>query len=153
MNAIETRGLKKDFGNIIAVNGLDLNVREGIVYGFLGPNGAGKSTTINMLMGFVKPTSGTATVMGYDIRTQHYEISKVTGYLPERPAYYDDLSARDNFEYFGKLLGVEDAKARENELLKKSAWKGEAATACGLTRMVLDNGLASLSRSWESQSC
>ncbi len=124
MNAIETRGLKKDFGNIIAVNGLDLNVREGIVYGFLGPNGAGKSTTINMLMGFVKPTSGTATVMGYDIRSQHYEISKVTGYLPERPAFYDDLSARDNFEYFGKLLGVEDAKARENELLKKVGLEG-----------------------------
>ncbi len=124
MNAIETRGLKKDFGNIVAVNGLDLNVREGIVYGFLGPNGAGKSTTINMLMGFVKPTSGTATVMGYDIGTQHYEISKVTGYLPERPAFYDDLSARDNFEYFGKLLGVEDAKARENELLKKVGLEG-----------------------------
>ncbi len=74
MNAIETHGLKKDFGNIVAVNDLDLNVREGMVYGFLGPNGAGKSTTINMLMGFMKPTEGKATVMGYDIKTQHYEI-------------------------------------------------------------------------------
>ncbi len=124
MNAIETHGLKKDFGNIVAVNDLDLNVREGIVYGFLGPNGAGKSTTINMLMGFMKPTEGKATVMGYDIKTQHYEIAKVVGYLPERPAFYDDLSARDNFEYFGKLLGVDDAKARESELMKKVGLEG-----------------------------
>lgn len=124
MNAIETHGLTKDYGNIVAVKDLNLNVREGIVYGFLGPNGAGKSTTINMLMGFMRPTSGTAEVMGYDIRAQHYEISKVTGYLPERPAFYDDLSARDNFEYFGKLLGVEDVRAKENELMKKVGLEG-----------------------------
>jgi ABC-2 type transport system ATP-binding protein len=124
MNAIETQGLTKDYGNIVAVKDLNLNVREGIVYGFLGPNGAGKSTTINMLMGFMRPTSGTAAVMGYDIKAQHYEISKVTGYLPERPAFYDDLSAMDNFEYFGKLLGVEDVKAKESELLKKVGLEG-----------------------------
>ncbi len=124
MNAIETHGLTKDYGNIVAVKDLNLNVREGIVYGFLGPNGAGKSTTINMLMGFMKPTDGTASVMGFDIGAQHIEISKVTGYLPERPAFYDDMTAADNIEYFGKLLGVEDLKDREKELLKKVGLEG-----------------------------
>lgn len=124
MNAIETHGLTKDYGNIVAVNGLNLNVRPGIVYGFLGPNGAGKSTTINMLMGFVKPTNGTASVLGYDIKTQHYEIRKLTGYLPERPAFYDDLSGNDNIYYFGRLMGIEDLSARSAELLKRVGLEG-----------------------------
>ena len=108
MNTIETHSLKKDYGNIVAVDGLSLNVRPGIVYGFLGPNGAGKSTTINMLMGFIKPTGGSASVLGFDVKSQHYEIRKITGYLPERPAFYDDLTAEANMKYFGKLMGIED---------------------------------------------
>lgn len=124
MNAIETHGLTKDYGNIVAVKGLDLNVREGIVYGFLGPNGAGKSTTINMLMGFVKPTGGKANVMGYEVRAQHYEISKVTGYLPERPAFYEEMTGTDNIRYFGKLLDIEDLDTRCGALLQKVGLEG-----------------------------
>lgn len=124
MNAIETRGLTKDYGNIVAVKDLGLNVKPGIVYGFLGPNGAGKSTTIRMLMGFIKPTSGSASVMGFDIRTQHYEISKITGYLPERPAFYDDMTAENNLDYFGKLIDVENLDERIEQLIKLVGLEG-----------------------------
>ncbi len=124
MNAIETHGLTKKFGKLVAVNDLNLNVPEGKIYGFLGPNGAGKSTTINMLMGFVKPDDGSAKVLGYDIRTQHYDLRKVTGYLPERPAFYDSMTGADNMKYFGKLIGVEDLAKRVPELLKQVGLEG-----------------------------
>ncbi len=124
MNAIETHGLTKDYGNVVAVKDLGLNVRQGTVYGFLGPNGAGKSTTINMLMGFIKPTGGNASVMGFDIKTQHYEIRKITGYLPERPAFYEDMTGTGNLEYFGRLIGLEEPEARALELLKLVGLEG-----------------------------
>lgn len=124
MNAIETHGLVKKYGNFEAVKGLDLNVKEGAVYGFLGPNGAGKSTTISMLMGFIRPTSGSATVMGFEVEKQLYEIRKVTGYLPERPAFYESLSGRKNLRYFGKLMGMEDLEAGGDELLKMVGLEG-----------------------------
>lgn len=124
MNAIETHGLTKDYGNLVAVKDLNLTVKPGTVYGFLGPNGAGKSTTINMLMGFIKPTAGTASILGFDIKKQHKEIRKITGYLPERPAFYDDLSGKGNLEYFGRLIGVEDLDGRTEELLKTVGLEG-----------------------------
>jgi ABC-2 type transport system ATP-binding protein len=124
MNAIETHGLTKDYGNLVAVRDLNLTVKPGIVYGFLGPNGAGKSTTINMLMGFIKPTAGSASVLGLDVKAQHYDIRKITGYLPERPAFYDDMTGKNNLEYFGRLIGVEDLNARSAELLKLVGLEG-----------------------------
>lgn len=127
MIAIETHGLSKTFGKLAAVNDLSLNVEEGKIYGFLGKNGAGKSTTINMLMGFVKPTDGTAKVMGYDIKTQHYQIRSITGYLPERPAFYDTISGADNMIYFGKLIGVKDLEKNVPELLTKVGLEGRGS--------------------------
>lgn len=124
MNAIETHGLTKEFGKIVAVKDLNLNVPEGKIYGFLGPNGAGKSTTISMLMGFTKPNGGTGKVMGYDIRTQHQEIRALTGYLPERPAFYDSMTGNDNMYYFGKLVGVENMEKRVPELLRQVGLEG-----------------------------
>lgn len=124
MEAIKTHGLSKTFGKLAAVNDLSLNVPEGKIYGFLGKNGAGKSTTINMLMGFVKPTDGTAKVMGYDIKTQHYQIRSITGYLPERPAFYDTMSGSDNMFYFGRLIGVEGLEKNIPELLAKVGLEG-----------------------------
>lgn len=124
MNAIETHGLTKDYGNLVAVKDLSLTVKPGIVYGFLGPNGAGKSTTINMLMGFIKPTAGTASILGYDIKTQHNEIRKITGYLPERPAFYEDMTGQGNLEYFGMLIGIENLDGRTAELLKTVGLEG-----------------------------
>ncbi|HMK46121.1 MAG TPA: ABC transporter ATP-binding protein [Methanocella sp.] len=124
MNSIETHGLTKRFGTLVAVNDLNLNVEEGKIYGFLGPNGAGKSTTISMLMGFVRPNSGSGKVMGYDILNQHYEIRKLTGYLPERPAFYDSMTGTDNMTYFGKLAGVADLSKCVPELLAQVGLEG-----------------------------
>ena len=124
MNAIETHGLTRQFGKIVAVNDLNLTVEAGKIYGFLGPNGAGKSTTINMLMGFTKPNGGSAKVLGYDILTQHYEIRKLTGYLPERPAFYENMTGADNMQYFGKLIGAEDLEQRIPELLVQVGLEG-----------------------------
>lgn len=124
MNAIEVHGLSKNYGKLEAVKGLDLNVPEGAVYGFLGPNGAGKSTTIGMLMGFIKPIEGSATVMGHDIRSRHYEIRKITGYLPERPAFYETLTGNANMYYFGKLMGVNDVEEKAAGLLRAVGLEG-----------------------------
>ena len=124
MNAIETRGLTRRFGRILAVDDLSLNVSEGKIYGFLGPNGAGKTTTIHMLMGFVRPHEGTAKVLGYDVQTQHYEIRKLVGYLPERPAFYESMTGVANMRYFGKLMGVQDLDAKIAGLLKQVGLEG-----------------------------
>ncbi len=124
MNAIEASGLTRKFGRIEAVNNLNLNVGEGVIYGFLGPNGAGKSTTINMLMGFVKPHGGNAKVMGYDIRTEHYEIRKLVGYLPERPPFYESMTGEANAKYFGRLAGVKDLDSRIAALMKQVGLEG-----------------------------
>jgi len=124
MNAIETRGLTKNYGSIVAVKDLSLNVRQGTVYGFLGPNGAGKSTTINVLMGFIRPTGGSASVMGFDVKTQHYEIRKLTGYLPERPAFYEDMTGKGNLAYFGRLMGIEELDAKAGELIRQVGLEG-----------------------------
>jgi len=83
MTAIETSGLTKEYGDLTAVDDLDLTVDDGEVFGFLGPNGAGKSTTINMLLDFARPTAGSATVLGYDAQTEADEISPRVGVLPE----------------------------------------------------------------------
>ncbi|MCU4925817.1 ABC transporter ATP-binding protein [Halobacteria archaeon AArc-dxtr1] len=94
MAAIRTSGLRKEYGELTALEGLDLAVEEGEVFGFLGPNGAGKSTTINMLLDFVRPTAGSATVLGYDAQDGADEISQRVGILPEGFDVYPRLSGR-----------------------------------------------------------
>ncbi|WP_158057773.1 ABC transporter ATP-binding protein [Halorussus halophilus] len=100
MSAIETSGLTKRFGeDVLAVDSLDLQVEEGEIFGFLGPNGAGKSTTINMLLDFLRPTEGTATVLGYDAQRETDEIRQRIGVLPEGAALYDRLTGREHVEW------------------------------------------------------
>ena len=100
---IQTEGLSKNFGSVLALQNLDLNVPRGSVFGFLGPNGAGKTTAVRILSGLLKPTSGNATVCGYDIHTQRKEIKSVTGLLPETPGLYSKLSAVEFLEFIGAL--------------------------------------------------
>lgn len=98
--AIETTALTKRYGEtVLAVDGLDLTVGEGEIFGFLGPNGAGKSTTINMLLDFVRPSSGTATVLGYDAQTETEAIRERIGVLPEGATLYERLTAREHVEW------------------------------------------------------
>ena len=99
MAAIELDGVTKRFGDVTAVRSLDLSVPDGEVFGFLGPNGAGKSTTINMLLDFVRPTAGTARVLGMDAQAETVAVRRRTGVLPEGFSTYDRLTGRKHVEF------------------------------------------------------
>jgi ABC-2 type transport system ATP-binding protein len=117
---IQTQDLTKYYGEVRAVDHLHLTVYEGEIFGFLGPNGSGKTTTLLMLMGLTVPTSGTATVAGYDIVRESREIRRVAGLLPEGAGYYEDLTARQNMDYIGQLNDIPkpEREKRINELLE-----------------------------------
>ncbi|MCT9098459.1 ABC transporter ATP-binding protein [Haloarchaeobius sp. HME9146] len=109
MAAIETTNLTKRYGeSVVAVDDLDLTVEEGEVFGFLGPNGAGKSTTIDMLMDYVRPSGGSATVLGYDAQTETQAVHERVGILPDGYGLYDRLSARRHLEFAIDLKGADD---------------------------------------------
>jgi ABC-type multidrug transport system ATPase subunit len=102
---IETHGLTKRFGRVLAVDSIDMSVRRGEVYGFLGPNGAGKTTTLRMLVGLISPTSGTASVAGHD--PGHPRGLARTGSLIESPGFYPYLSGRENLKVVADLAGID----------------------------------------------
>ncbi|MFT4881984.1 MAG: ABC-2 type transport system ATP-binding protein, partial [Salinirussus sp.] len=108
MTAIRTERLTKRFGGLTAVDDLDLTVQEGEVFGFLGPNGAGKSTTINVLLDFVRPTAGTATVLGRDAQAESTAVRERLGVLPEGFALYDRLSGRAHIDLAVDLKDADD---------------------------------------------
>ena len=108
---IETHNLAKRYRDLVAVNDLNLRVEQGEIFGFLGPNGAGKTTTILMLLGLTEPTSGQASVCGFDAARQPLEVKKRVGYLPENPGYYEDLSAWENLLYIARLNRIPEAEA------------------------------------------
>jgi len=109
MAAIELNGLSKQYsGSVMALRGVDLRVNKGEVFGFLGPNGAGKSTTINILLDFVRPTSGTANVLGFDAQADSQEVRRRTGVLPEGYKVYDRLTARHHIEFVVESKDVDD---------------------------------------------
>jgi ABC-2 type transport system ATP-binding protein len=113
--AIETQGLTKRFNNFTAVDGVDLSVQRGEIYGFLGPNGAGKTTAIRMLCTLLLPTSGSAKVDGFDVVQQANEVRKRIGLVSEKLIMYPRLTALENLMFFGRLYGIE-----RNALRKKS---------------------------------
>jgi ABC-2 type transport system ATP-binding protein len=118
---IEVTDLTKFYQNFAAVNHINFEVKRGEIFGFLGPNGAGKTTTIKMLTGLIKPTKGTATIGGKDIRTQIVEIKKTIGVVTEDSNLYDELSVFDNLRFVGQLYNVSQRERdkRIGELLKK----------------------------------
>lgn len=119
-NIIEVHDLKKQYGDFQAVKGLDFVIKQGEIFGFLGPNGAGKTTTIAMLSTLFAPTSGTATLCGFDLVRSPGEIKKRIGLVPQDLALYPTLSARDNLEFFGSIYGLrgKDLKERVNWALE-----------------------------------
>jgi len=113
---VKTKGLTKSFGKEKAVTGLDMKIPKGEIYGFLGQNGAGKTTTIRMLLGLVKPTSGTTHIFQKDLKKERINILKRVGALVENPSYYPHLTAYENLEALRKILGV--SKSRIHEVLE-----------------------------------
>ncbi|PSQ09138.1 ABC transporter ATP-binding protein [Halobacteriales archaeon QS_7_68_65] len=111
MYAIETTDLTKRYESTTAVEGLDLAIPEGVVYGFLGPNGAGKTTTMRMLTTLTNPTSGSAAIAGHSVATRDDVVDRI-GYLPEEPPLYDELTGREQLDY---IAGLRDIPADRSE--------------------------------------
>jgi ABC-2 type transport system ATP-binding protein len=118
--AVHVENLRRNFGAFTAVDGIDLRVSKGEIFGFLGPNGAGKSTTIRMLCGLLMPTGGKGTVAGFDIVRQPEEIKKRIGYMSQRFSLYEDLTVGQNIDFFTGIYGVskEKRKARKDWVLE-----------------------------------
>lgn len=117
--AIITNNLSKNYGNTSALKKLNLKIPYGVIYGLLGPNGAGKTTTIKILNSMIKPSSGNAKVMGFDIINQQKKVKLNCGYLSETPSLYEKLTAKEFLEFVGELyyLSSEKITKRINELL------------------------------------
>ncbi|RTH06791.1 ABC transporter ATP-binding protein [Thermus scotoductus] len=121
MAVIETHGLTKRYGRVVAVEDLNLEVQEGEVFGLLGPNGSGKTTTILMLLGLTEPTRGEARVLGLDPMREPLKVKSRVGYLPDQVGFYGELTAWENLRYTTRLLGLPEAEARARieEVLKR----------------------------------
>jgi ABC-2 type transport system ATP-binding protein len=118
--AIEVKGLHKSFDDIHAVGGVDFTIQKGEIFSLLGPNGAGKSTTISILAGLLKPSQGEAFVMGNSVTQALNEAKKHIGFVPQDIALYEDLSARENLSFWGKMYGLrgQDLHRRVDEILE-----------------------------------
>jgi ABC-2 type transport system ATP-binding protein len=111
-HAVEIQNLTRKFGDFTAVDKLTLSVERGEIFGFLGANGAGKTTAIRMLCGLLMPTSGTGQVGGFDILRQSEQIKKSIGYMSQKFALYQDLTARENLDFYGHLYNLDNGRLK-----------------------------------------
>jgi ABC-2 type transport system ATP-binding protein len=118
---LETKDLTKRYGDFMAVDHLNLDVKKGEVFGLLGPNGAGKTTTILMLLGLTEPTEGQVRVLGFDPSRQPLSVKSRVGYMPDQVGFYDELSARENLTYIAKLNAISrhEINRRIEEVLER----------------------------------
>lgn len=150
--AILTNDLTKRFGNILAVNKLNLKISYGKTYGLLGPNGAGKTTTVRILNAIISKTSGNASIGGYKLTTQNEDIRRICGFLPESPGLYSKLTAKEFLEFIGELyylpkdvissridelLELFDLEGRENDLLEEYS-RGMKQRICLCAALIQD---------------
>ena len=110
--AISVRGLTKVFGGRRVVDGFDMDVPKGAIYGFLGPNGSGKTTTIRMMCGLLTPEAGAGTCLGFDILSQSQKIKERVGYMTQRFSLYEDLTIRENLDFIGRMYRMKDRRAK-----------------------------------------
>jgi ABC-2 type transport system ATP-binding protein len=127
---ITTDKLTKRFGDFIAANELTFQVDKGEIFGFLGANGAGKTTAMRMLCGLLKPSSGKATIAGFDVYTQTDKIKRKIGYMSQKFSLYDDLNVKENIRFYAGIYGMNNSaiKAKTEELLEELQLQNEAKT-------------------------
>src|ERR1043166_2238818 len=133
--AVSMQDLTKRFGDFVAVDRVSVDVAQGEIFGFLGPNGAGKSTTIRILCGLLGPSSGKATVAGFDVASESEVIKRNIGYMSQKFSLYDDLTVEENIEFFGGVYGVssEALPARRDYVLKMAGLEEKRNT---MTRLL-----------------
>lgn len=121
--AIQARALRKQFGDVVAVDGVDLDIPSGQIYGFLGPNGSGKTTIIRILCGLLTPSGGDVRVLGLEIPAQAETLRRRIGYMTQKFSLYDNLTVQENMQFMGRVYGLPrgDAAARIKELLDRYA--------------------------------
>ncbi len=117
--AIDVHGLTKRFGDLTAVNRVDLRVRTGEICGFLGPNGSGKTTFIRMLCGLLRPDAGGGACLGYDVITQSQDIKRQVGYMTQRFSFYEDLSLYENLDFVARMYGMSQRRQAVHESLDR----------------------------------
>jgi ABC-2 type transport system ATP-binding protein len=127
---VDVEGLTKKFGDFVAVDGVSFQVRRGEIFGFLGPNGAGKTTTIRMLLGLLKPTSGTARVLGYQVPGDVRSLRAQLGYMSQRFTLYGDLTVDENLGFYGRAYGVQGdrLRARKKAIIDMAGLEGRAGS-------------------------
>lgn len=130
MNLVEIQGLKKHFGEISAVDGIDMHIEKGEILGLLGPNGAGKSTTISMIATLLEPTAGSILFMGKSIQEDSKRIQQVLGFVPQEIALYPTLTGKENLQFWGRVYGLRGSGLRERIL--------EIASVIGLEERLKD---------------
>ena len=145
--AVRAVALRKAFGPFVAVQGLDMEIATGEVFGLLGPNGSGKTTTIRMLCGLMQPTSGSATVVGFDVAREPEKVRRAIGYMSQKFGLYDDLTVLENLRFYASIYGLSGRRRDERigELLAEldleprvdqltgtlsGGWKQKVALAC-----------------------
>ncbi len=146
---VTTYELTKVFGSFTAVNKISINIKKGEIYGFLGPNGSGKSTTIRMLCGILELTSGSGTVLGYDLAREAEKIKRKIGYMSQKFSLYEDLTVYENLDFYAGLYGVpyRERKKRIDEMIEMAllthrendlavtlsgGWKQRLALGCAI---------------------
>jgi len=124
--AVELKSVVKRYSEILAVDHVDLTIKEGEIFGLLGPNGSGKSTTLKMLLGLVQPDSGSVTVLGADVQKDPVAVKQLVGYVPESPRLYEFLTGIEYLDFIGDVYGVQTAekKSRISEYLKAFELEG-----------------------------
>lgn len=125
---IQAHQLTRTFGNFTAVDAITFEVKQGEIFGFLGANGAGKTTALKMLTGLLMPTSGSATVAGFDVRKSPEQVKRHIGYMSQRFSLYEDLTIRENIRFFGGIYGLTRVQLREktHEVIEKLGLTGQA---------------------------
>src|SRR6201993_4265136 len=116
---IEGRGMTKSFGELTAVDHVDLTVRAGEIYGFLGPNGSGKTTFLRMMCGLLRADDGNGRVLGHDVIAESEAIKREVGYMTQRFSFWEDLSIEENLEFVARLYGIDNSKKKVDDTLAR----------------------------------